>query len=78
MDIVVCVKQALDTEAVIELDDAGNVIREGQTLVIDPYSEFAVERAVQLAEEHGGDVSVVCVGGDEAVPAVRQIGRAHV
>ena len=46
MNIVVCVKQVIDTEALIELDGAGSVVREGQTLVIDPYSEFAVERAV--------------------------------
>lgn len=71
MDIAVCIKQTVDTEAEVGVDAEGRALTEGQTLVIDPYSEFAVERAVQLAEEHGGDVSVVCVGGDEAVPAVR-------
>ena len=48
MKIAVCVKQSIDTEAVIVLDSAGAVIRDGQTLVIDPYSEFAVEEAVRL------------------------------
>ena len=47
MNIVVCVKQVVDTEAVIALDGAGEVELTGQTMVIDPYSEFAVERAVQ-------------------------------
>lgn len=71
MNIAVCIKQTVDTEAEVGVDAEGRVLTEGQTLVIDPYSEFAVERAVQLVEEHGGDVSVVCVGGDEALPAVR-------
>ncbi len=71
MDIVVCVKQALDTEAVIELDDAGNVIREGQTLVIDPYSEFAVEKALQLVEAQGGSVMAFGFGDEECTAALR-------
>ena len=71
MDIVVCVKQVIDTEAVIELDAAGAVVREGQTLVIDPYSEFAVERAVQLVEEQGGAVTLLCLGTQDCLSAVR-------
>ena len=71
MNIVVCIKQTVDTEAVVTVDAEGRVVTEGQTLVIDPYSEFAVERAVQLKEEHGGEVAVVCVGGADAMPAVR-------
>ena len=71
MNIAVCIKQTVDTEAVVCVDAEGHVVTEGQTLVIDPYSEFAVERAVQLKEEHGGEVAVVCVGGSEALPAVR-------
>lgn len=71
MNVAVCIKQTVDTEAEVRVDSEGRVSTEGQTLVIDPYSEFAVERAVQLKEEHGGEVFVVCVGGDESMPAVR-------
>lgn len=71
MNIVVCVKQVIDTEAVIELDSAGEVVLAGQTLVIDPYSEFAVERAVQLKEEHGGVVTLLCLGDADCASAVR-------
>lgn len=71
MDIAVCIKQTVDTEAAVGVDADGRLLADGQTLVIDPYSEFAVERAVQLVEEHGGEVSVVCIGGDDALPAVR-------
>ncbi|MEC4175819.1 electron transfer flavoprotein subunit beta/FixA family protein [Adlercreutzia sp. R21] len=71
MNIVVCVKQVIDTEAVIELDGEGAVSLEGQTLVIDPYSEFAVERAVQITEEQGGTVTLVCLGDAGCASALR-------
>ena len=71
MDIVVCVKQVVDTEAALEVDAAGEVVTEGQTLVIDPYSEFAVERAVQLTEEVGGTVTLLCVGDEGCAATVR-------
>lgn len=71
MDIVVCVKQVVDTEAALEVGAAGEVVTEGQTLVIDPYSEFAVERAVQLTEEAGGTVTLLCVGDEGCAATVR-------
>lgn len=71
MNIAVCVKQAVDTEAVIELGPDGSISRENQTLVIDPYSEFAVERAVQLKEAHGGEVVVITVGDQGCTSTVR-------
>lgn len=71
MKIVVCMKQSIDSEAVLAFDESGNVAKEGQTLVIDPYSEFAVEKAVQLKESLGAEVVVLCIGGPEAVSAVR-------
>ena len=71
MNIVVCVKQVVDTEAVIALDGAGEVELMGQTMVIDPYSEFAVERAVQLKEELGGTVTLLTLGSQDCLEAVR-------
>lgn len=71
MNIAVCVKQSIDTEAIITLDDQGQVVTEGAALIIDPYAEFAVERAIQLKEEHGGEVVIVAVGDDESTPAIR-------
>lgn len=71
MNIAVCVKQVIDTEAVIELDDDGGVVRDGQTFVIDPYSEFAVEKAIQLKEQLGGEVTIVTVGDAGCATSVR-------
>lgn len=76
MNIVVCVKQVVDTEAVIALDGAGEVELMGQTMVIDPYSEFAVERAVQLKEELCGTVTLLTLGSQDCLAAVRH-GAGH-
>ncbi len=71
MNIAVCIKQCVDTEAVITLDAQGRAVTEGAALIIDPYAEFAVERAVQFKEEHGGEVVVVTIGNDDSLPAIR-------
>lgn len=73
MKIAVCVKQSIDSEAVLAFDEAGRVAKEGQTLVVDPYSEFAVEKAVRIKEEIGAEVVAVCLGGAEAVSALRHV-----
>lgn len=71
MNIVVCVKQVMDTEALIELDGNGEVITEGRTQIIDPYGEFAVEKAVQIKEQVGGEVTCLCYGDDGCTSAIR-------
>lgn len=72
MNIVVCLKQTFDTEAKIKLTGDGKIERKGVSLIINPYDEFAVEEALKIKEKHGGEVTVVCVGGPEAQDALRQ------
>jgi electron transfer flavoprotein beta subunit len=71
MNIVVTVKQTFDTEAKIVLDSKGAIDISGVNLVINPYDEFAIEEALKLKEKFGGEVTVVCVGGEAATKAVR-------
>ena len=71
MKIAVCVKQSIDTEALITLGSDGEVSTEGAALIIDPYAEFAVEKAVQLKEQNGGEVILVTVGSQDEVLAIR-------
>ena len=42
MDIIVCVKQVIDTGAALTLKD-GRVDTEGLPRVLNPYDEYAVE-----------------------------------
>ncbi len=72
MNIVVCMKQTFDTEAKIALDANGKINKQGVSLIMNPYCEFAVEEALRIKEKHGGEVTVVSVGGPEAQDALRQ------
>ncbi len=72
MNIVVCLKQTFDTEAKIKLTDEGRIDSKGVSLIINPYDEFAVEEALKIKEQEGGEVTVVSVGGQKAQDALRQ------
>ncbi|MTI82777.1 MAG: electron transfer flavoprotein subunit beta/FixA family protein [Firmicutes bacterium] len=72
MNIVVCLKQTFDTEAKIKLTDEGSIDSMGVSLIINPYDEFAVEEALKIKEQEGGEVTVVSVGGQKAQDALRQ------
>lgn len=72
MKIVVCMKQTFDTEAKIAIDAGGKINKQGVSLIMNPYDEFAVEEALRMKEKQGGDVTVVSVGGPETQDALRQ------
>ncbi|MFZ5651541.1 MAG: electron transfer flavoprotein subunit beta/FixA family protein [Bacillota bacterium] len=72
MKIVVCMKQTFDTEAKIAIDASGKINKQGVSLIMNPYDEFAVEEALRIKEKLGGDVTVVSVGGPETQDALRQ------
>ena len=70
MKIVVCVKQVPDTAAKVVVED-GQVTWGDAPLVINPWDEYAVETALLQQEAHGGDVTVISVGGEDAKEAVK-------
>jgi len=73
MNIVVLVKQVPDTEAERELNSADNTVdREGVDAVINYIDEFAIEAGLQLKEEHGGEVTILTVGPDQATDSIRK------
>ncbi|UCE27291.1 MAG: electron transfer flavoprotein subunit beta/FixA family protein [Candidatus Coatesbacteria bacterium] len=72
MRILLCVKQTFDTEAKIKpTADGKSVEREGITLVLNPYDEYAVEEALRI-KERLGDVETVAltVGPPSALEAI--------
>lgn len=72
MKIAVCVKRVPDTESRIKIAGDGKSIDEaGVKFVLNPYDEFAVEAALQLKEQHGGEVVVVALGTDASQETVR-------
>lgn len=70
MNILVCLKQTFDTEERITIEN-GQIQDEGVEFVINPYDEYAVEEAIKLKEEHGGNVTVITIGPERAEQALR-------
>jgi len=72
MNIAVCVKQVIDTEAEKKLDPASWRLDRNVTCILNPYDEYAVEEALRIKEAHGGEVTAVCMGPKKAEDAVRK------
>jgi len=69
--IVVCTKQTPDTAAKMSVDDQGNISWGDAPLVINPWDEYAVEEAILLKDKHGGQVTVIAMGPEEAREALK-------
>lgn len=63
MNIAVLLKQTFDTEAKIEIE-GGKINKKGVGLIVNPYDEYAVEEALKLKEQNGGEVIIVSAGAD--------------
>ncbi|MGH3415031.1 MAG: electron transfer flavoprotein subunit beta/FixA family protein [Actinocrinis sp.] len=73
MNIVVLVKQVPDTAADKRLDPGTlTVDRAAVDGLINEMDEFAVEEALQLVEKHGGEVTVVSMGPEDATDAYKK------
>lgn len=70
MNMVVIMKQTFDTEEKITIEN-GQIVKDNVESIMNPYDEYAVEEAVKLKEEHGGEVTVITVGPPEAESALR-------
>lgn len=72
MNIIVCMKQVPDTEAQIRVKpDGSGIVDSDIKFVMNPYDEFGVEEALLLKEKFGGTVTIVCLGPERAVEAIR-------
>ena len=71
MNIVVCIKQVLDTTD-IKFDPAtGYLKRAGVPVMISSLDEYAVEEALRLKEAHGGTVKALAMGPASAIETLR-------
>ncbi len=72
MHFVVCLKQVPDTSEV-RIDPATNtLLREGVPSIINPYDTHALEEAIQLKEKVGGKVTIISMGPQQAVEALKK------
>ncbi len=72
MKIVVCIKQVPDTTDVRINPETNTLIREGVESIINPFDLYAIEEAVRLKEEHGGEVTVISMGPPQVESALRE------
>lgn len=71
MNIVVSVKQTPDTAATVTVED-GNVSWGDAPIVLNPWDEYAVEEALRIKEAHGGQVTAISLGPEDAKEALKQ------
>ena len=72
MKIIVCIKQVPDAKDV-RLDPETNTLdREGVQSIMNPYDQHAVEEAVCLKEQLGGEVTVLSMGPPQAEEVLKQ------
>jgi len=72
VDIVVCVKQTPVATAEKRLDPDLLLDRESVDNAINTYDEPAIEEGLRLLEAHGGSITFLSMGPDEAVDSLRK------
>ena len=69
MKTIVCVKQVPATNEV-RMDPVTNtIIREGIESIINPFDTYAIEEAIRLKEDNGGEIAAISMG----IPSVTEI-----
>ncbi len=72
MNIAVLVKWVPEPQGTPTLGEDHLLVREGVDGSLDPGDEYGLERALQLVERDGGEVTVVSMGPDVALGAVQR------
>lgn len=73
MNIVVIIRQTPDTEAKIKIVEPNKIDSSGITWIINPYDEFAIEKALKIKEQVGaGEVVLLACGPERTEDAIRQ------
>lgn len=72
MKIAVCIKQVPDAKDV-RLDPVTNTLaREGVQSIMNPYDQHALEEAVRIKEQIGGEVTAITMGPPQAESMLRE------
>lgn len=66
MEILVCVKQVPDDSVEVHLTDEGKPDLSNITPVVNAFDTYALEMAARLKEAREGEITALCIGGEEA------------
>ncbi|WP_258104800.1 electron transfer flavoprotein subunit beta/FixA family protein [Marinoscillum sp. MHG1-6] len=73
MKILVCITHVPDTTSRIAFTDGNTKFdKNGIQFIIGPYDDYALARAVELKEQHGGSITAINVGEAETEPTIRK------
>jgi len=71
--IIVLVKQVPDPQHIKIDPKTGFVIRTGVPLIVNPFDLYAVELALRIKSEYGGEVVAISMGPPSAEEALREV-----
>ena len=72
MHIVVCIKQVPDSAQIRVHPVTNTIMRQGVPTIINPYDLFALEEALRLRDQFGGEVTVLTMGPPMAEDSLRK------
>ena len=73
MKVLVCIKQVPDMESKFAVDAEGLWYQRADLAWrMNEYDEYAVEQAVQVKEQTGGDLTVLCIGPDRVKETMKK------
>ncbi|MCK8784998.1 electron transfer flavoprotein subunit beta/FixA family protein [Roseomonas sp. NAR14] len=72
MHIVVCIKQVPDSAQIRVHPVTNTIMRQGVPTIINPYDLFALEEALRLRDQLGGEVTVLTMGPPMAEDSLRK------
>ncbi len=72
MNIIVCIKQVPDNAQVKMDAGTGTLKLDGVQRILNPFDEYALEEGLRIREKHTGKVTLLSMGPEEAVSALRE------
>ena len=72
LHLVVCIKQVPDSAQIRVHPVTNTIMRQGVPTIINPYDLFALEEAMRLRDQYGGEVTVLTMGPPMAEEALRR------
>jgi electron transfer flavoprotein beta subunit len=72
MHSVVCIKQVPDSAQIRVHPVTNTIMRQGVPTIINPYDLFALEEALRVRDQHGGEITVVTMGPPSAEDSLRK------
>jgi len=72
LKIITPIKQVPETSNVKMDEETGTMVREGVESIINPLDLYAIEAAIRIKEEHGGEVIAITMGPPSAEKAIRE------